>query len=75
MTFADGIHYIYSFTIIYGMVIAVCHLYGVLKNNGQGKYPVLKLNRFWNKVVVCVVLGLILVFSYQGDNAFVYFQF
>lgn len=75
VTFADGIHYIYSFTIIYGMVIVVCHLYGALKNNGQGIYPVLKLNRFWNKVVVCVVMGLILVFSYQGDNAFVYFQF
>ncbi len=75
MTRADGIHYIYSFTIVYGIIILLCHLYGVWKNNGQGIYPVLKLDCFWNKVVVCVVLGLILVFSYQGDNAFVYFQF
>lgn len=75
VTCAGGIHYIYSFTIIYGVVIVLCHLYGVWKNNGQGMYPILKLDRFWSKVVVCVVWGLIFVFSYQGDNAFVYFQF
>lgn len=75
ITCAGGIHYIYSFTIIYGLLLVLCHLYGVWKNNGQGMYPILKLDRFWSKVVVCVVLGLILVFSYQGDNAFVYFQF
>ena len=72
---ADGIHYIYSFTIIYGFIVLLCHLYGMWKKNGQGVYPILKLNRFWSKIVVCVVLGLILVFSYQGGNAFVYFQF
>ena len=72
---ADGIHYIYSYTIIYGILIAACHLYGIWKNGGQGEYPILKLEKFWSKVILCVVVGLVMVFSYQGDNAFVYFQF
>lgn len=75
MTRANGIHYIYSYTIIYGVLIIVCYLYGLWKNKGDGKYLVLELEKFWSKVVVCVEVGLIMVFAYQGDNAFVYFQF
>lgn len=66
VTGADGIHHIYSYTVIYGLLIVVCYLYGVWKNRGEGRYLVLKLEKFWSKVAVCVVLGLIMVFAYQG---------
>lgn len=41
----------------------------------RGFYPMLDLEKFTSKIVICVIIWLILAFSYGGDTAFVYFQF
>lgn len=51
------------------------HFALTIKNKGEGMYPIFRLDKFWSKVIICVVLGVIVAFSYQGDNAFIYFQF
>lgn len=76
---SSGIHYIYVYTIIYGILVLGCYIVAVYKSNGEQKingfYPLLDLEKFSSKVIVCLIIWLILAFSYGGDTAFVYFQF
>lgn len=73
--FCGGIHYVYIFTIIYlGFMIAVS-IVAVKCNEGHGFYPVVDLSKFHNKLGLCLFVWAIVIFSYDGDNAFIYFQF
>lgn len=78
---SSGIHYIYVFTIIYGVLIWGCYLVAVCRDKTAGRhkingfYPLLDLNKFASKIIICLIVWLILAFSYGGDTAFVYFQF
>ena len=72
---SEGIHYIFIFTIIYGLLILCFHVYALWHNNGNGFYPILDLTKLRNKIVICLVVWIILIFSYGGDTAFIYFQF
>lgn len=75
LTNADGIHYYYIYTFIFAAIIGIAYLVGIVKNNGNGFYPVMNLNRFRSKVIILFVIFLMLMFFYAGDTAFIYFQF
>lgn len=70
-----GLHYIYIFTIIYTLFVLAGHVYALCFQKGKGVYPVIKLDTFWNKLLLCLFFWFIIVFSYDGNNAFIYFQF
>lgn len=76
---SPGIHYIYVYTVIYGVLVLVCYMAAVYLSKKdrivRGFYPMLDLEKFTSKIVICVIIWLILAFSYGGDTAFVYFQF
>lgn len=75
VTGAGGIQYYYVFTFLFAGVIAIATAIGVVKNHGHGYYPVLDLNKFWNKVILILAVLITLMFFYAGDTAFIYFQF
>lgn len=70
-----GLNYIFSFTILYAWVILAAHVYGLCSKKGEGVYPVITLNTLLNRIVLCLWIWIIVIFSYNGDNAFIYFQF
>ncbi len=72
---ANGIHYIYIYTIIYGILLAVIHAWALFYNRSEGTYPVLSLEAYKSKLAICLVLWGIVIFAYAGDTAFIYFQF
>jgi alginate O-acetyltransferase complex protein AlgI len=75
VTGAGGIQYYYVFTFLFAGVIAIATAIGAVKNHGHGYYPVLDLNKFWNKVILILAVLITLMFFYAGDTAFIYFQF
>lgn len=78
---SSGIHYIYVFTIIYGILVWGCYLAAIYRAKSKrehkinGFYPLLDLDTFSGKIIICLIIWLVLAFSYGGDTAFVYFQF
>lgn len=72
---SGGIHYIYVYTIIFGLILLAVQLFILIKNGGDGRYPLVDLKTFGGKLVLCLEALVICVFSYVGDTAFVYFQF
>lgn len=72
---SEGIHYIYIYSIIYAIFIFVGHLAAIKYNFGHGYYPTAELSKFRNKFLFCLLIWLVIIFSYDGNNAFIYFQF
>lgn len=72
---SDGIHYIYVFSIIYAVVVFAIHIIILKFKSGHGYYPIVNLSQFHNKLLLCLFVWVIIIFSYDGDNAFIYFQF
>ncbi len=75
LTNADGVRYYYVFTFIYAAIIGIAFAVGIVKNRGNGFYPLLNFNRFISKVIIILVILLTFMFFYAGDTAFIYFQF
>lgn len=74
-TMASGVSYPYIYAVIFIFIIVATHIIGYVKNNGEYKYNVLDLSQFKNKFLLCLEIGLIVLFAYGGDTAFIYFQF
>lgn len=74
-TEASGVHYIYVYTVIYGMLLFVIQLYMYTKNCGHVQYPKISLTTWKGKIVVCMMAWIVFLFAYGGETAFVYFQF
>lgn len=74
-TWQPGVHYIYVYTVVYGIILLVAHVFIYLKNSGQYKYPTVSLETWWGKFLICFEIMLIFLFAYGGNTAFVYFQF
>ena len=74
-TWSDGIIYVYSWTILFGILTFGAHIWAQFKNNRNGKYIILDLSKMKNQIIFFVVFWIILGFSYFGNNAFIYFQF
>ena len=71
----NGVDYVYVFNLIFVVFLLVVEVIAVLKNNGNHIWKPLDLSRFWNKVVVCLFVLVIVCFAYIGDSAFIYAQF
>lgn len=74
-TWQGGVHYIYVYTVIYGIFLLVGHIVEYVRNDGNHKYPIVSLSKFWGNFALCMELMLIFLFAYGGNTAFVYFQF
>lgn len=74
-TFSDGILYIYIYFPIFMALCVGISIWAYVKNKGNGYYLIMNMERFWPKVVICLIIWLILAFYYPGENSFIYFQF
>lgn len=72
---AEGVAYIYVYSVIYTILVLACHLAAVLKNRREGFYPLVRLNRMSGQFAVALVILLVMMFCYAGNTAFIYFQF
>lgn len=70
-----GISYIYDYTLIYAAILIGVHFVVKVKNEGEAFYPILDLNKFFSKFIFCLEIFMILLLSYFGNTAFIYFQF
>ena len=72
---ATGICYVNVFVVIYGVVIAVTHLYARFRLDGNAAEAALKLDTFRGKLGLCVWVFLIAMLMYCGNSAFIYANF
>ena len=72
---SGGIHYIYVYTVLFGLALLAAQLYMLIRNGGEARYPLVDLKTFGGKLVFGLEALVVCVFAYGGDTAFVYFQF
>lgn len=75
LTWQSGVHYIYVYTMVYGIILFIAHVLIYIKNNGHYNYPMVSLKTWKGKFVICFEAMLIFLLAYGGNTAFVYFQF
>lgn len=71
----SGITYIFSYALIYGILIMGVQIWAVVKNNGNNPYRPMNLNNFCARIVFCIGIILAFLFAYIGNSAFIYAQF
>ena len=71
----DGICYVNVFVVIYGLVIALTHLYARFRLDGNAPTAWLALDTFRGKLLLCVWVFLIAMLMYCGNSAFIYANF
>ena len=71
----DGICYVNVFVVIYGLVIALTHLYARFHLDGNAPTVRLALDTFRGKLLLCVWVFLIAMLMYCGNSAFIYANF
>ncbi len=74
-TMAEGISYTYVYTVIFALALLAIHIYCYFKTNKEGTYILLDWNKFLPKVLFILAILLTAAFAYQGNQAFIYFQF
>lgn len=74
-TLADGVNYIYVFTIIFAVFFMIVNSYVLIKRNGEAFYIFLDYNKFSSWFILWTVIFLTLMFFYPGESAFIYGQF
>lgn len=74
-TWSGGVHYIFVYTIIYGVLLLAVHMIMYFKNNGHAFAIRLPLDKWIGRFLIILEIFIIMVFAYGGDTAFVYFQF
>lgn len=72
LTMADGIQYIYVYTVIFAVLMAVFSAYVILGKNREASYILLDYSKFSSWFLLWTVLLLTLAFFYSGDTAFIY---
>ena len=70
-----GICYVNVFTVVYGGMIALTHLYARFRRNANAPEEALKLDTFRGKLLLSVWISLILGLMYCGNSAFIYANF
>lgn len=70
-----GICYVNVFTVVYGGMIALTHLYARFRRNANAPEETLKLDTFRGKLLLSVWIFLILGLMYCGNSAFIYANF
>ncbi len=74
-TWAEGINYIFVYSVVYVILVFAAQIYAYVKNNQNGFYINMDMSKFSSKLILNIVLLLVLSFAYFGDTAFIYFQF
>ncbi len=74
-SFSDGVNYIYIYTIIYGLFILGASLFAYFKNDGNGFYVTLNMEKFSSKIAFCFAIFLIVLLMYASNNPFIYANF
>lgn len=69
---ADGVRYIYMYTIIFAVLLAIVCIYVLWKKKGKGSYVLLDYNKFSSWFILWTTILLTLMFFYHGDTAFIY---
>ncbi|MCM1262987.1 MAG: MBOAT family protein [Butyrivibrio sp.] len=69
---ADGVHYIYVYTIIFAILIAAICIYMLWKKQGEAVYVMLDYNKFSSWFILWTVILITIAFFYQGDTVFIY---
>lgn len=75
VTLADGVQYIYVFTLIFGIVFLFVNCYILLKKEGNAEYIFLDYNKFSAWFILWTVIFLTLMFFYPGEAEFIYGRF
>ncbi len=74
-TLAEGVKYVSVYSVAFFMVIVIYYLGMCLRHGGNSHYEYLDLTSFWGLVGFLLAIGVIAIFGYTGNNAFIYFQF
>lgn len=72
LTMAEGVRYIYVFTIIFAVMFVACCIYVLVWKKGEASYVLLDCNKFSSWFLLWTVILLTLAFFYPGDTAFIY---
>lgn len=72
---ADGVDYIYVYTLIYVPVVFAVNIFAYVKNNKTGFYLKRDMDRFSSKLLFCCVIWTIVLLAYFSSNPFIYVQF
>jgi len=69
---ASGLTYIYSYTLIFGLILFFVEAYALLKNNGNNPILPMNLRTFKGKFAFITLVLLTLMLAYFGNGAFIY---
>lgn len=75
ITMADGVKYIYIYTLIFVCLAVAVNVYGLIRRKGEAAYILLDYDKFSSWFVFWSVIFLTLMFFYAGDTAFIYAKF
>ena len=71
----SGVCYVNVFVVLYGLVIALTHLYARFRLKGSAPEFALNLDSFRGKLTLSVWIFLIAMLMYCGNSAFIYANF
>lgn len=74
-TFADGVSYIFIYSIIYGILVFGTSIFAYFKNSGNGYYVAFDMEKLSSKIIFCITILLIVLLMYADSNPFIYAQF
>jgi len=72
---AKGIMYTNVYVIVYVLILSAFNLYAKYKKAGRTVQINMDLDKFRNKVFICIWAWAIVLFMYCGNSAFIYAQF
>ncbi len=75
ITNACGLTYIYSWTLIFAVVLIIVEIYATIKNNANNPIKPLALRSFTGKLIFITMILLTFMFAYFGNSAFIYEAF
>ena len=80
ITWQDGIKYISSWTVlgivcVVGCTVIACIRSKIRKEEFNGFYPIVPLDKVWGMTVIFVFVGITFALAYIGTSPFIYFQF
>lgn len=80
VTLQNGIRQPFSWSFFAIAILLICTICAILTNYKElrrtnGYYPILNLHSIAGLTTFFVIIGLIIVLAYTGNNPFVYFQF
>ena len=75
LAMAPGVTYIYSYTLIFGVMLILYQIYMAMTNGGSDRVWTFGLAGFKGKVIFISAVLAILLFAYFGNTAFIYQNF